>query len=150
MQCRFLFFSVSEFFVYFGNKHDKFFVYCCESKHRGVFQGTIYGAFLFPFREKKKNQPFRPILFLLMPCPLYFRLEASRRSRFSNSPFGISGLLLLGSGFNNSSVSPMLASFVYMFSFHQSTFFFLSFSGGWGQNKAEAHHFVTFRTSCSY
>ena len=55
-----------------------------------------------------------------MTSPLSFRLEASKRSRFSNSPFGItSGLLLLGGGFNNS-VSPMLASFVYMFSFHQS------------------------------
>ena len=53
-----------------------------------------------------------------MTCPLSFRLEASKRSRFSNSPFGISGLLLLGGGFNNS-VSPLLASFVYMFSFHQ-------------------------------
>ena len=54
-----------------------------------------------------------------MTCPLSFRLEASERSRLSNYPFGISGLLLLGGGFNNS-VSPMLASFVYMSSFHQS------------------------------
>ena len=54
-----------------------------------------------------------------MESPLSFRLEASKRSRFSNSPFGISGLLLLAGGFNNS-VSSMLASFVYMFSFHQS------------------------------
>ena len=35
------------------------------------------------------------------------------------SPYGIFGLLLLGDGFNNS-VSPMLASFVYMYFLHQS------------------------------
>ena len=120
MQCRlFWFFSVSEFFVYFVNKHGKFFAYC-GSKHRGVFEGTINGAFLFLFRKLNIfNHLFRPISFLLMTSPLSFRLEASKPSRFSNSPYGISGLLLLGNGFNNS-VSPVLASFVYMFSFHQS------------------------------
>ena len=115
----FLVLSVSEFFVYFGNKHGKFFVYC-GSKHRGVFQGTINGAFLFLFHKLNiLNHSFRPIPFLLTTSPLSFRLEASKRSRFSNSSFGTSGLLLLGGGLKNS-VSPMLASFVYMFSSHQS------------------------------
>ena len=104
--------------MYFVNKHSKFFVYC-GSKYRGVFEGTINGAFLFLFRKLNIfNHSFRPISFLLMTS-LSFRLEASKPSRFSNSPYGLSGLLLLGDGFNNS-VSPMLASFVYMFSFHQS------------------------------
>ena len=120
MQCRLsYFFYVSEFFVYFRNKHGEFFVYC-GSKHRGVFQGTINGAFIFIFRKLNIfNHSFRPISFLLMTSPLSFRLEASKPSSLSNSTFGISGLLLLGGGYNNS-VSPMLASFVYMFSFHQS------------------------------
>ena len=92
------------------------FVYYCGSKHRGVFQGTINGSFLFLLRKLNIfNHSFRSIPFLLMTSPLSFRLEVSQRSRFSNSPFGIfSGLLLLGGRFNNS-VSPMLAFFVYMF-----------------------------------
>ena len=106
--------------MYFVNKHGEFFVYYCGSKHRGVFEGTINGAFLFLFRKLNIfNHSFRPISLLLMTSPIFFRLEASKPSRFSNSPYGISGLLLLGDGFNNN-VSPMLASFVYMYSFHQS------------------------------
>ena len=122
MQCRlFSLFSVSGFFVYFVNKNGNF-AGDCGSKHGGVFQvqGTVNGAFPFPFRKLNVfNHSFRPISFLLMTSLLSFRLEASKRSRFSNSPLGISGLLLLGGRFNNI-VSPMLAFFVYMFSFHQS------------------------------
>ena len=115
---------MSEFFVYFVNKHCKFFVYC-GSKHRGVFHGTINGAFVFLFGKLNFfNHSFRPISFLLMTSPLSFRLEASKRSRFSNSPFGISALHLLAGGFNHSILS-ILASLVYMFSFRQSKLVFV-------------------------
>ena len=61
--------------------HSKFFVYC-GSKHRGVFEGTINGAFLFPFRKLNiLNHSVRYLFY--WPCSLSFRLEASKRIRFS-------------------------------------------------------------------
>ena len=86
MQCRLYFFLCEWVFHIFWKQtwrtyHSKFFIYC-GSKHWGVFQGTSNGAFIFPFC--KLNIFNHSVRYLFnWPCPLSFRLEASKRSRSS-------------------------------------------------------------------